>query len=70
MIAIATSAGVARWLLGRTIVAVDLRPFDSGRGYVTYDPHITLDDGSEISLVVDETEDEYGVRILRHPPKK
>lgn len=54
------------YLIGKRIVAVDLRSFSDGRGGVTYDPHLTLDDGSEVHAVVDETDvGEYGLTLVR-----
>lgn len=59
-----------RDLVGRKIVAVDWRRFDTGRGRGTSmreystDPRITLDDGSVIYFNVDETEtSEYGLTV-------
>jgi hypothetical protein len=51
-------------LIGRRIVAVDFRPFDNGRGETADDPILTLDDGSKLCFIVQETEvGEYGVRL-------
>lgn len=60
----------ARHLVGRRIVAVDMRSFKSGEGRgkrVCHDPVVTLDDGSVLSFVVEETDsgDCYGVSIVR-----
>lgn len=70
---IATPEGATRYLVGRTIVAVDLRPFESGRHrrlHVTTDPVFTLDDGSRLRFFVCETEGtEYGVELIRDSRK-
>jgi hypothetical protein len=55
-----------RTLVGRTIVGFEQRPFSNGRGGYTTNPVIRLDDGTELTFDVDETEQlEYGVRIRR-----
>ena len=49
-------------LVGRRIVAVDLRPFNDGRGGTTTAPLLKLDDGTSIWFSVHETEtDSYGI---------
>lgn len=61
----------ARDLVGRTIVAVDFRPFRHERALggedlspYTTDPVLILDNGREVRFVVCETEvGEYGVEI-------
>jgi hypothetical protein len=51
-------------LIGRKIVAVNLRSFPDGKGGTATDPLLTLDNGRRIWFVVDETEvGEYGVCI-------
>lgn len=67
----------ARLLVGRTIVAVDLQPFDdcdsAGRKVKTcYDPRLVLDNGARVTFMVDEIDcgDGYGVRPLYHPKVK
>lgn len=71
MTGIKSDAGAKRFLVGRTIVAVALQPFDTGRctkGDVSFDPVFTLDDGSRVWFRVDETEgDGYGITIFRGP---
>jgi hypothetical protein len=57
-------------LVGRTIVKTETRPFPDGRGNTVYNPRLTLDDGTTVSFMVEETEDDYGVRILLNPPTK
>lgn len=57
-------------LIGRRIVAVDMRPFKTGpRGHerTCHDPCVTLDDGSVLTFAVEETEEgaSYGVDIVR-----
>ncbi len=69
---IVSPAGVARYLVGRRIVAVDLRPFsdDCGSGaQTTFDPHITLDDGSVLRFRTHETDSgsDYGIDMIRDP---
>ena len=54
----------ARQLVGRKIIAFDPGTFDDGRGRVAHNPSITLDDGSNLYFVTEETEvGEYGVFI-------
>jgi len=75
-----TTPKLAARLVGLTIVAVDLRPFnpnmlDTGDLRPAFDPIITFSDGSRITFMVQETEvGEYGVEIMRHvaeqSPKK
>ncbi len=65
----------ARLLVGRTIVAVDLRPFDGGSPQEIrncHDPVITLDNGAQLTFSVQETDsgDGYGVRPNYHPKQK
>lgn len=61
----------ARQLVGRTIVAFDARPFDSGKKSVAHRPHITLDDGGVLYFVTEETEGgDYGTFIGKTPRKK
>lgn len=57
----------ARELVGRRIVAFDPRPFPDGRGGTAHAPYITLDDGSQLRFLVEETDSAlgYGIRILR-----
>ena len=58
-------------LIGRRIVAVDWRPFDTGRPLIagagarmTHNPILYLDNGTALQFTVEETEvGEYGVRI-------
>lgn len=53
-----------RSLVGRTITAVDYRPFSDGKGGMAHNPVIKLDNGREIYFLVEETEvGEYGVSI-------
>ena len=58
-----------RDLIGRTITAVDFRPFGDGRGGRAYDPVFTLDNGQRVYFTVQETDvGEFGVRV--DVPKK
>lgn len=67
-----TTPKLAARIVGLTIVAVDLRPFnanmlDGGDLGPAFDPVLTLSDGSRITLFVQETEvGEYGVELIRH----
>lgn len=62
-----------RWLLGRTIIAVDMRPFDSaangaGKGPIAHDPEIALDNGARLRFQAEETDlGTYGVQIVYIP---
>lgn len=61
-----TQAQATRYLVGRTIARVEMRPFSDGRGGVTFDPLLVLDDGSAIYFMADETESSrYGVTAYR-----
>jgi hypothetical protein len=65
----------ARLLVGRTIVAVDLRPFSAEiagePGVMAHDPILTLDNGARITFLTEETEcGSYGVKPLYHPKPK
>jgi len=62
-----TNKDISAKLIGRKITGVDLRPFDDGRGGETYRPRLTLDDGSVVAFVVEETDapgNEYGIRPM------
>lgn len=51
-----------RWVVGKRVVAVDMRPFGDGKGGTTYDPVLRFEGGSSLAFVVAETEgSEYGV---------
>lgn len=67
----------ARLLVGRTIVAVDLRPADdcdvTGKKLgVYYDPIFTLDNGARVTFHVQEIDcgDGYGVMPRYHKKEK
>ncbi len=64
---ISTPKSAARYLLGRTIVAVDLNEFEDDEGGKCTDPVIVLDNGSQLRFVVQEAPGvgEYGVCICR-----
>lgn len=57
-----------RWIAGKTVSRVDMRPFDSGHvsyGKIAHDPVIHFTDGSCVSFVTEETEvGVYGVDIV------
>jgi len=56
-------------LTGRTIIEVDLQPFKDGRGGTVYNPVLTLDNGAEISFIVQPTDvGRYGIGIGYRPP--
>ena len=60
-----TARQIRSRLVGRTITRVVLHPFDNGRLGTVTDPCITLDDGTELKFVVQETEgSEYGVSLV------
>lgn len=66
-----TTPFLAGQLIGRKILLVDLRAFDDGRGGRAFAPEITLDDGSTLSFVVQETETgEYGIEMQRGRVRK
>jgi hypothetical protein len=56
-------------VVGRTITKVVLNRFSDGRGGYTYNPVFSLDNGTQIAFVVDETESTvYGITpLLRRP---
>lgn len=58
---------IPRLLVGRTIVAADLRPFSDGRGGKAYRPVFTLDNGARLTMEAQETDvGDYGVRPDYH----
>lgn len=51
-------------LVGRTIVAIDFRPFSDGRGGGATAPKITLDNGRALWFTTQETDvGDYGTAI-------
>jgi hypothetical protein len=60
-----------KWIIGRTITAVDMRPFrklEDNR--IAHDPVFTLDNGARIFFVTEETGgSEYGTSVCYTPPK-
>lgn len=60
-----------KWIIGKTVSNVDMRPFDMSRefkGVKAHDPLITFVDGSYITFVTKETgTGEYGTQIAYHP---
>ena len=67
-----TTPKLAARLIGLTIVAIDLRPFDANMDSSTdrpraFNPILTLSDGSRVTFLVQETEvGDYGVEIVRY----
>jgi hypothetical protein len=63
-----------KWLIGKTIAKVEMRPFnsrDNGEKGTAHDPHITFTDGSRIWFTTQETEvGEYGTCISYEPGKR
>jgi len=60
-----------KWIIGKTVVSVDMRPFDKGDEFPdhqkAYDPLIYFSDGSYITFTTDETgTGEYGLHINYH----
>lgn len=59
-------------LVGRTITAVEFRPFNAtpdGKGGTAHNPRITLDNGRELFFLTEETEvGEYGTMICITDP--
>ena len=59
-----------RWIEGKTIAYVALRPFDDGKGGTAHDPVIGFTDGSKIAFVTEETEvGAYGTTIIYRKAK-
>ena len=54
----------SRLLVGRKIVAFRLNPFPDGRGGMSCNPTITLDNGARLCFLVEETESDYGIRPI------
>lgn len=66
-----------KWLVGKTIASVDMRPFEksdqASKNDVAHNPIIRFTDGSAIYFVTEETGgSEYGTAICyrKPPPKK
>ena len=55
-----------RWIVGKTVASVDMRPFRYLDDTTTsHDPILTFTDGSSIQFIVEETAGgEYGVDII------
>lgn len=56
-----------RWIIGKTVAAVEMRPFDADdhTRRKAHDPKIIFTDGSSITFNTEETErGEYGVDVL------
>lgn len=63
-----------KWIIGKTIAKVDMRPFEAGeyaRMSTAHDPIITFTDGSRIWFTTEETEvGAYGTAIGYAPGKR
>lgn len=65
-----------RWIIGKTIASVEMRPFDATgpdetiRRERAHNPLITFTDGSSIAFQTEETCDEYGTDIVYIPKRK
>lgn len=65
-----------KWIIGRTIVAVEMNPFrasdDPSVHRVLYSPIFTLDNGAELRFVTEESDDvaEYGTAIVYLKPER
>lgn len=62
-----------KWIVGKTIANVDMRPFEQAqehRGAKAHNPVITFTDGSYITFNTEETgTGEYGTDINYHKPE-
>jgi hypothetical protein len=58
-----------KWLRGKTISNVEMRPFEDGRGGKAHAPVIRFTDGTCITFTAEETEAESGVGITYHKRK-
>lgn len=57
-----------RWVRGKTIARIELRPFADGRGGTAHDPVIVFTDGSALGFMVEETDvGAYGVAPIYAP---
>lgn len=63
-----------KWIVGKTVASVDMRPFDMSlefKGAKATDPAITFTDGSYITFTTQETgTGEYGTHINYHKPSR
>jgi hypothetical protein len=60
-----------KWIVGKTVSAVELNRFGDGKGTVAHNPHIWFTDGSSIAFNTEETEiGEYGTTIVYRKPKR
>lgn len=58
----------ANQIVGKTIVGFDAGPFDNGRGGTAHKPSITLNDGTTLLFITEETDvADYGTFIGRYP---
>ncbi len=60
-----------RWIIGKTVASVDMRPGPDGRGGTYHTPTIYFTDGSLVWFTTQETEvGEYGTQITYYRPKR
>lgn len=64
-----------KWLIGRTIVAVEMNAYRARESPVdrtlAHQPVITLDNGARLLFITDETDfGEYGTTIVYAKPRK
>lgn len=62
-----------RWIIGRTIVGVELHTFNGREaGYeAAHRPEITLDNGAKLFFLGEETDyGEYGVTLIYRKPER
>lgn len=59
-----------KWIVGKRVAAVEMRPFDDGKGGKAHAPIIRFADGSFIEFTTEETEvGEYGTSIDYRKPR-
>jgi hypothetical protein len=57
-----------KWVIGKTIAAVEMNAFDDGKRGKAFDPLFIFTDGSSMRVVTQETETgEYGVEPVYYP---
>jgi hypothetical protein len=59
-----------RWVISKTVERVDMRPFPDGRGGTAHAPIVRFTDGSALTFLTEETEEDgYGTDFRYWPPK-